>query len=363
MSNKVITLINTNPWVVNNRNVYQVQGISANASNQTTTAYFNIWANGISSVDGVDRLYRTSGSRNYLVTDISGNLYDNPIQLNEKTVIAVNNRHAVLAPPEEPLPPVELPPCTFRMQFSNTAYNPTTVTGWKSGSTWTKVTGTDLNQWDYTHVTANWNDEFLGKFSATNNFVDILYAGDFSSVTSMGNNHGTAKVSGGTFGSSGAGKTSYLRSICEFDTSNIVNMEGMFFHCGSLTKVPKLNTSACSSFWSMFDTCISLKWVNGLDFRSAKHVRAIFANCALSILPDISTLSLANITTACSAAYAFQANSMVGEFGSPGISASYSYLSAYTKYFTGAYKGTGSAISAREPQVAAELAVIPGSWK
>lgn len=371
----ILTISNGDWSATDNRNnvkqVFTVQGISGgryydpDVADPTTytTAYFNVWADGLSS-NGEP--YRVSGGRNVILTDRYGNHYSAGSAAKSKYVIAVNNMHMVLGTPKEPLPPIELPDYTFRFQFSNTAYNPTTVTGWKSGSTWTKVTtgaGESANQWDYTHVTANWNDEFLGKFSAANNLVDILYAGEFSGVTSMGNNHGSTatKVSGGTFGSSGANKTSYIRSVCDFNTENIVNMEGMFFHCNNLTVAPRLNTSACTSFWSMFDSCIALKWINGYRFDNAVQIRSFAANCSLSILPDLSTINPSKII---SASYIFQGNSNVGEFGSPGISAAYSYLSACPNVkYTGAYKGTGSATSATIPQVAAELALVPGGWK
>lgn len=363
---KILTLESNTYWSATNNNnvtypVYKVQGISSNNST-TATANFNIWAAGISSIDGVDRLYRISGSnRKYEVKDISGNSYDNPVPAKEKIVLSINNRHCVLAPPKQPLPPVELPPCTFRMQFSNTAYNPTNVTGWKSGSTWTKVETEDgSNQWDYTHVTANWDDEFNGKFSAANNDVDILYAGDFSTVTSMSNKkYINNKVAGGTFGSSGSNKQSYLRSICTFDTSNIKNMDGMFFHCVNLTTLPPLVTSACSSFWSMFDTCGALKWINGMDFTNGIYLRSLAANCSLRILPDLSTLPSANMLhPSANVNYMFQGNIYAGEFGSPGILAAYSHISACNSH-TSTFKGTGSAT----PAGSAELAQIPNNWK
>lgn len=358
---KVLTIDNGDPWLVGSKTVYKASGVSADVGAGTaTTALFNVCADGISA--GVP--YKTSAGRNYPVTDIYGNTYSGASAASCKYVLAVNNMHCVMAPPKEPLPPVELPAYTFRFQFSDTAYNPTNVTGWKSGSTWTQVEDAETNQWDYTHVTANWDDEFRGKFSAANNLVDILYAGEFSGVTSMGNIHGAnAKVAGGTFGSKDAGTQSYLRSICSFNTENVKNMEGMFFHCAQLTTAPALNTSACSSFWSMFDTCGSLKWINGLDFTNAVHIRALAANCSLRILPDLSTIDQTKIV---SAGYIFQGNYMCGEFGSPGISASYYYLSGCTnsKFNHGsAYSKTASATSATIPQVAAELALIPNSWK
>ena len=365
----IITLSSNIPWSANGKNdrkievsrpIYDCIGISSNNST-TATAHFNIWANGLSSVDGTLMPYRNYTSLNEprLVQDSSGNYYSAGSAVTIKPVIAVNNRHCVLGPPIPPLPPIELPDYTFRFQFSNTSYNPTNVAGWKSGSTWTKVETNDgTNQWDYTHATANWDDEFGGKFSAENNIVDILYAGEFSGVTSMANKYKGSKVSGGTFGSLGSNSNSYIRSICEFNTENVVNMNGMFFHCSQLAKVPKLNTSACTAFWSMFDSCGALQWADGFDFSNAKILRAMFANCQLRIFPSLS--SLGDTSKIISAHYMFQGNAMAGEYGSPGMSAAYSYLSSCGagKYNSSTFVSAGTATEAGR----AERAVIPKSW-
>lgn len=355
----VLTVSSNNNWRVLNKNVYSCSGLSAN-NGTTTTALFNIWANGISAVDGIMQPYRVTGNVTAVVKDFSGNPYTAISAEKRINILSYNDRHCVLSTPARPLPPVELPAYTFRFQFSNTAYNPVNVGGWKSGSTWTKVTsgaGLTNNQWDYTHTTANWDDEFNGKFTAASNVVDILYAGDFSNVTSMANKaYVNSKVAGGTFGAGTSDKTSYIKSICSFDTSNVKNMDGIFFHCGLLTTLPSLNTSACSSFWSSFDTCGSLKWVNGLSFKNTKILRSVFANCNLRILPDISDIIATNLI---SADYAFLNNTMCGEYGSPGILAAYSYLSATR----GTHRSTFASCGTRTPAGSAELAQIPDNWK
>lgn len=342
------------------RPIYDCIGYSSN-DNETTTAHFNIWANGLSSVDGTLMPYRNYTSQNVprLVVDCSGNYYSAGVATTIKPVIAVNNRHCVIGPPEPPPAPIVLPDYTFRFKFSDTSYDPTNVTGWKTGSTWTKVTTNDgTNQWDYTHATANWDDEFNGKFSAANNLVDVIAAGEFGGVTSMANKaFVNNKVAGGTFGSSNSQKTSYVRSICEFNTENVVNMNGMFFH-SLISKVPKLNTSSCSAFWSMFDSCGSLKWADGFDFTNARILRSMFANCQLRIFPSLS--SLGDTSKIISAHYMFQGNAMAGEYGSPGMSAAYSYLSSCVagKYNNSTFVSAGTSSEAGR----AERAVIPKSW-
>lgn len=341
------------------RPIYDCIGYSSNSS-ETTTAHFNIWANGLSSVDGTLMPYRNYTSQNVprLVEDCSGNYYSAGVATTIKPVITVNNRHCVIGPPEPPPTPIVLPDYTFRFQFSNTAYNPVNAHAGKTGGTWTKVEDITANKWDYTHITANWDDEFNGNFTASNNLVDVIAAGEFSGVTSMANKALVSnKVAGGVFGSSTKDQTSYVRSICEFNTENVVNMNGMFFH-SSIAKVPKLNTSACSAFWSMFDSCGSLKWADGFDFRNARIIRSMFANCQLRIFPSLS--SLGDTSKIISAHYMFQGNAMAGEYGSPGMSAAYSYLSscASNKYNNSTFASAGTSSEAGR----AERAVIPKSW-
>ena len=365
---EILTWTGNGNWTYSGKNVYSAQGISGGTNydpaisepSTYTTAYFNVWADGISGGEP----YRVNNGRTTILLDRYGNHYSAASAVPDKYVFAVNNMHMVLAPPKPAPEPVELDPFTFRFQFSNTAYNPQTAGAGKSGGVWTKVEDTTANQWDYCHQTTNWDDEFNGNFINPNNIVDVIGAGEFGEVSSMANRKlSSSKVAGGLFGSGSSNNTSYVRSICEFNTENVKDMQGMFFHCNMMTSVPPLNTSSCSSFWSMFDSCVSLKWINGLNFTNAVHIRALAANCSLAILPDMSTIDPSRII---SAAYIFQGNTMCGEFGSPGISASYSYLSACNRQDfvrTGAYKGTGSAISATNPQVAAELAMIPNGWK
>lgn len=278
-------------------------------------------------------------------------------KVKKKVVLSLDTTHHLVvgAPYVEP-EPVVLPAYTMRFKFSNSSYDPTQVSGWKSGSTWTQVTNSTDNLWDYTHVSSNWDDEFNAKFTNANNVVDIIAVGDMSGVTSMANvAYVSSKVAGGVFGSGNASATSYVRSIVSFDTSNVTNMDGMFFHCTSMTSCPPLDTSKCTSFWSMFDSCTGLRWVNGLDFSSATSVRAIFANCNLRKLPDMSTITTR--LTACQ--FAFQHNMMCGEYGSPGILDAYNNLRrGNPSTFTGCFTSCGTSTTDGR----AEYNQIPSNW-
>ena len=287
----------------------------------------------------------------------------NPVPVTERCVLETKLRHFVLAPPPEPPEPVgDLGPNTLRFKFSDTSYTPLSRNDWKSGGTWTMVPAEENprgeNLWDYNQPSSSWDDEFNGKFIVSSNMVDIIGAGDMSGVTSMKNTaYVGGKVAGGTFGSGNANKTSYIRSIVLFDTSNVTKMDGMFFHCNMITTCPAFNTSSCTSFWSMFDSCTGLKWFSGdFDFSRATSIRAICANCNLRRLPSMA--SITSSLTECR--YAFQGNADCGEYGTPRILEAYNYLSAVNPSQHGScFLNTGSNTTDGK----AELRQIPSGWK
>ena len=337
---KILTISSGNPMMVDEMYVYEVE-------NGTRTILADGDDNGVP--------YILDGQTHILLP------YTNAVRVIEKKCLAINNSHSVLTTPLPPVPPVSLPPYTMRFKFSKASYDPTQVSGWKSGSVWTKVQDTDENIWDYTRESSNWDDEFNGKFISSDNFVDVTHAGDMSGVTSMTNQaYISSKVAGGVFGSGKSTQVSYVRSVCSFDTSNVTKMEGMFFKCSSMTTCPSLDTHNCTSFWSMFDGCAGLKWVNGLDFSSATSIRAIFANCNLRKLPDMSTIT--SSLSLCQ--YAFQGNAYCGEYGSPGILDAYNYLrAANPSNYTSCFINCGNSSQTDNPEGYEEYSQIPNNWK
>lgn len=183
-------------------------------------------------------------------------------------------------------------PYTLRFFFSNITYDPTTVSGWKSGSTWTRVSS-DPNIWDYTHETSNWDDEFNKKFTSESNEVIILAAGDLSGITSMKTVvYASGKVAGGTFGSGNASNISYITYICDLNTPNVTNMDGLLFGCRYLAVAPKLNTSSCTSLLSTFDTLYCTLMIPDIDMSHVTNMRATYSKCfSLLYTPDFSNVN------------------------------------------------------------------------
>ena len=74
------------------------------------------------------------------------------------------------------------------------------------------------------------------------------------------------------------------------DTSNVVNMTGMFQSCYSLTKVPLFNTSKVTSIGGMFRGCSSIKSVPLFDTSKVNSMDYMFYNCySLKSVPLFNT--------------------------------------------------------------------------
>ena len=183
-------------------------------------------------------------------------------------------------------------PYTLRFFFTKANYDPTNVSGWKSGSTWTQVSA-DPNIWDYTHESSNWDDEFNGKFISDSNQVAILASGDLSGITSMKNvAYASGKVAGGTFGSGNTSYTSFITYMCDLNTPNVTNMDGLLMGCRYLSVAPKLNTSSCTSMWSTFDTLYCTLMIPQIDLSHVTNMRATYSKCfSLLYTPDFSNVN------------------------------------------------------------------------
>lgn len=249
---------------------------------------------------------------------------------------------------QNPYNPLNLPEYTVRFQFDDSSYDPTQVSGWKSGSAWTRVS-TSPNIWDYYNSTSNFERAFEGKFQDNLNTVHVLGANistlsntasfmfsNCSSLVSVANIDLSGCVSDdstfrgctrlsviGSIDCSGSNKldgmfnrcssltaSPYLKlkntgtitagsmfydcvsltSVTLFDTSLITNMVSMFNGCTSLTTVPLFNTSNVTSMGSMFNGCTSLTTVPLFDTSNVTTMSSMFANClSLQTVPLFNT--------------------------------------------------------------------------
>ena len=81
----------------------------------------------------------------------------------------------------------------------------------------------------------------------------------------------------------------------KIDTSNVIRMERMFWHCSSLTTIPQLDTSKVTQMSSMFDGCSSLISIPVLDTSKVKEMYSMFGYC--SSLKTIPKFDTSNVTS------------------------------------------------------------------
>lgn len=243
-------------------------------------------------------------------------------------------------------------PYTLRFFFMDVNYNPTSVSGWKSGSTWTRVSSSP-NIWDYTHESSDWDDEFNGKFVSESNEVAILASGDLSGITSMKNvAYVSGKVAGGTFGSGNTSKVSYITYICDLDTPNVTNMDGLLMGCRYMTVAPKLNTSSCTSLWSTFDTLYCALMIPDINMSHVTNMRATYSKCfSLLYTPNFSNVnSNLNLCQYCFERAYNLTDGLKDAYDNLVLTNNTNHASCFAQ--AGSKSTTG----------AAELAQIPSSW-
>ena len=80
------------------------------------------------------------------------------------------------------------------------------------------------------------------------------------------------------------------------DTSNVTNMDNMFYYCQYLTSIPELNTSNVTSMRNMFTQCINLKSIPQLDTSNVTRMSDMFQHCSsLTSIPQLNTSKVEDI--------------------------------------------------------------------
>ena len=93
----------------------------------------------------------------------------------------------------------------------------------------------------------------------------------------------------------------YLPKI---DTSEVTNMEQMFYECYSLVSIPQLDTSKVMSMYSMFLGCHSLVTIPQLDTSNVTDMGSMFVNCySLVSIPQIDTAKVTSMQDMFSSCY------------------------------------------------------------
>lgn len=155
-----------------------------------------------------------------------------------------------------------LPVKTLRFEFSNADYDPTQESGWKSGSTWTQVSTSSGNIWDWNCTGSDWSRAFERKFQTEGNNARVL-EGNLQGVTSLYHsfyNSVYLTEVRGLINTSGVTNVSYmfaggcpnLETVELFDTSNVTNMYGFFWGCQKFSYIPLFDTSKVNNMNNAF---------------------------------------------------------------------------------------------------------------
>lgn len=206
---------------------------------------------------------------------------------NEGTNLIIKQIYAIdytLTPP-----PIILPPNTLRFRFSQSSTDPTTIEN--NGGTWTKVTDSDSNDWDWTCTDTAWNRKFTGSTRQgllTNNLdpdIQIIAAGDTSSVTNISEMFRNCNT---------------LTNVSLFDTSNVTNMSYAFYQCNLLTSLPEFNTSNVTNMKEMCDGCVSLTNISLFDTSNVTNMSSMFQACtSLTEIPLFDTSKVTTMSNMC----------------------------------------------------------------
>ena len=90
-----------------------------------------------------------------------------------------------------------------------------------------------------------------------------------------------------------------LQKILSYDTtSNVTNMQGMFYHCKQLTTIPLINTSLVTDMSYIFSNCVSLTSIPQLDTSRVTSMKEMFTSCSsLTTIPQLDTSRVTNMSS------------------------------------------------------------------
>ena len=87
-----------------------------------------------------------------------------------------------------------------------------------------------------------------------------------------------------------------LTSVPLLDTSNATSMNNMFNQCGSLTTIPQFNTSKVNSMSYMFNGCSNLTAIPQLDTSNVNNMGNMFSGCSkLTTIPTLDASKATNL--------------------------------------------------------------------
>ena len=88
-----------------------------------------------------------------------------------------------------------------------------------------------------------------------------------------------------------------LQNILNYDTtSNVTNMEAMFYYCTKLTTIPLINTSLVTNMSYMFKSCSNLTTISQLNTSNVTTMTGMFEACTkLMTIPQLDTSKVTNM--------------------------------------------------------------------
>ena len=198
----------------------------------------------------------------------------------------------------DPYNPLNLPPFTIRVRFTN-GFTPTFAKG-----TGVLVDSTN-NIWDLTYENVDWSN--LLNFSWPNNekLVEVLGANS-TGVTNMSAMFNECyyiaspmplfDTSSVTDMSRTFSNCSRVTSFPSYNTSNVTNMSYTFYKCQAMTAAPMLDTSKVTDMSYAFASCTTLTNVPLFNTSSVTNMHAMFNDCpALTNVPLFNTTNVTNM--------------------------------------------------------------------
>ena len=168
--------------------------------------------------------------------------------------------------------PLNLPPYTIRFRFADGG-SPS-----RNAGILTRVS-TSPNVWDLTYTSPDWSKLFYGNglnYWSSESVLEILGANS-TNVTNM---------------DSMFYKCSNLTSVALFDTSSVTNLGMAFYQCSSLTSIPRFDTHLVTSFVSTFYQCTSLASIGDIDTSASTDMQYTWGYCpSLTALPKLNLSS------------------------------------------------------------------------
>ena len=134
---------------------------------------------------------------------------------------------------------------------------------------------------------SNFEKNFNGKFISTSKMFYSMSDGKFTSIPQMD----TSEVvdMNGMF--SGCNK---ITSIPQMDTSEVVDMGSMFSDCNSLISIPQMDTSNVTNMGSMFYKCTALTSIPQMDISNVTFMNDMFGGC--NKITSIPQMDISNVT-------------------------------------------------------------------